>query len=73
MLGRKLVLEDGTWNYRVGQHTVDLWSPSGRKILVYKSEIIAGATGWQSSDCAEHDGLTITPGLLRSYIERVRP
>lgn len=71
---RKLVLEDGTWRYRIGRQAVQLWTPAGRKIFVWKHDINHAVTGWVSSDsCYEHDGVMITPGLLRQYIERVRP
>lgn len=71
---RRLVLADGIWRYRVHKRFVEIWTPAGRLVEV-QSWAAAGETEapqeWHDS-CYDGDRITITPGLLRQYIEANR-
>lgn len=79
MKPRRLKLEDGTWRYIVKATKTTIWSPSGKRRVVWNHEIagypttadghIPGSVWCGDPYCCDPESNPVTPGNLRAYIE----
>ena len=68
---RKIVLESGTWTYRVGRQYVVIFSPTGQRFCPNHSEITG--LSWNAIERAKWKGAAaaITPSVIQTWIEKL--
>ena len=64
---RKIHLDTGVWEYKVGKSIVAIFSPTKEKHIVSKNHI--PNVEYDDRCYGGHDGVRVSPSDIRNYIE----